>query len=114
MSRIKARVQVHLPHDSNGVSATPGQVIEVETDHPQILGYLQVGYLVALDPLAFPGDLKPPMAPLVDDVDADAAVAAQDEAEAGASAAPDGSATDPSGDGEAQETPSTRSSRAKK
>lgn len=70
MAIIEARVQIHLPHDANGVSASPGQVITVDTDHPQILGYLQVGYIVALSPLEFPGDLKPPAQ--VSDEDAEA------------------------------------------
>lgn len=62
MTVIQVRVQVHLPHDANGVSATPGQVITVDTENPGVMGYLTVGYLVPLEPLAFPKDLQPPMA----------------------------------------------------
>lgn len=122
MARVKARVQVHLPYDVNGTTASPGQIIEVETDHPQVIGYLEGGLLVALDPLEFPGDLQPPAQ--VSDEDAAATVAANEadgepqEAEAGtetdASADPDASATDRESDAEPRETPSTRSSRAKK
>lgn len=53
MARIQARVQVHLPHDSAGVSAVPGQIIEVDTDNAAIMGYLTVGYLVPIEPLDF-------------------------------------------------------------
>lgn len=78
MARVKARVQVHLPYDVNGTTASPGQIIEVETDHPQIIGYLEGGLLVALDPLEFPGDLQPPP---VSDEDAAATVAANQDDE---------------------------------
>lgn len=78
MARIKARAQVHLPYDVNGVSALPGQVIEVETDHPQIIGYLEGGLLVALGPLEFPGDLQPPREVSPDDAAATRAANAAD------------------------------------
>lgn len=78
MARIKARAQVHLPYDVNGVSALPGQVIEVETDHPQIVGYLEGGLLVALGPLEFPGDLQPPREVSAEDAAATEAANAAD------------------------------------
>jgi hypothetical protein len=78
VARIEVEVKVHLPHDANGVSAQPGQIITVDTDNPMIRGYLEVGYLYPLVPLEFPADLKPP-APSAEDADADAAAAAEDD-----------------------------------
>ncbi len=69
MARIEVRAQVHLPYDANGVSAQPGQVIEVDTDNPQIRGYLEAGLLYPLQPLEFSLDLKPPVPPAQDAVD---------------------------------------------
>jgi hypothetical protein len=77
VARIEVEVKVHLPHDANGVSAQPGQIITVDTDNPMIRGYLEVGYLYPLVPLEFPAGLKPPVPPAQDGVD-DQAAADQD------------------------------------
>ena len=77
MTRIEVEVKVHLPHDENGVSAQPGQVITVDTDNPYIRGYLETGLLYPLTPLEFSLDLKPPVAPEQDA--ADDAVAGEED-----------------------------------
>jgi len=69
MARIEVEVKVHLPHDENGVSAQPGQVITVDTDNPYIRGYLETGLLYPLTPLEFSLDLKPPVPPAQDAAD---------------------------------------------
>ena len=69
MARIEVEVKVHLPHDENGVSAQPGQVITVDIDNPYIRGYLETGLLYPLTPLEFSLDLKPPVPPAQDAAD---------------------------------------------
>jgi len=66
MARIQVEAKVHLPPDAAGVSVQPGQVIEVETDNPFIRGYIETGLLAPVDPLEFPGELRPPVAPAED------------------------------------------------
>lgn len=84
MAIIEARVCVHLPHDANGVSAQPGQIIEVDTDNPYVRGYLETGLLYPLTPLEFSLDLQPPMTPS----DADAAADQSADVEAGPTVGP--------------------------
>jgi hypothetical protein len=82
MAIIEVRVCVHLPHDANGVSAQPGQVIEVDTDNAYVRGYLETGLLYPLTPLEFSLDMQPPMTPSAADAQADG------EADAGEDAGP--------------------------
>lgn len=117
MARIRARVQVHLPYDIYGTTASPGQVIEVETDHPQIIGYLEGGLLYALDPLEFPGELQPPPATEEDaaaDEAADEPEDAQGDAETGASRDAAASGGDGKSESDEPQEPRTRPPRGRK
>lgn len=77
MAIIEVEAKVHLPHDANGVSAQPGQIITVDTDNPFVRGYLETGLLYPLTPLKFELELQPPVPPAQDGAD-DAAAGEQD------------------------------------